>query len=246
MKTTDWTAPIHIEGHTGQAVVLVHGFTGHPGHWLPLSEVLAQCGDTVVAPRLPGHGTEPADLAGTDADQWTEAVIEAAATVADHRQVHLMGLSMGGLLSVLAARPTAAASVVAINSPVRVHDRRVLLSPYFWRLVTSTPARGSMSPDPNLAHLWLPYPSHPTVSVAELVGLTRRAWKEAGRLRRPALVVQSRTDETVRPVSGAMLARRLGAELVWLDHARHNALLDPGRSRLHIAIVDHLGRMPGH
>lgn len=239
---SDWAAPIHRQGTTGEAAVLIHGFTGHPGHWHPLAEVLSERGHTVIAPRLAGHGTSPVDLGSTGADDWVASARTAAGTVADHRRIHLVGLSMGGMVAILLARPTAAATITTINAPVRVSDRRALLAPYFHRLVPSTQAGADSVPDPDLAHLWSPYAAYPTVAVAGLVAIVRSGWRAAGRVRRPSLVIQSRADTIVRPVSGPRLAKRLGADLLWLDTARHNAILDPERTLIHEAVVSMVER----
>jgi pimeloyl-ACP methyl ester carboxylesterase len=50
-------------------------------------------------------------------------------------------------------------------------------------------------------------------------------------------VIQSRTDEIVRPISGRILARRLHGRLMWLEDARHNAILDPARHLIHEAVI---------
>lgn len=235
-----WAAGFHREGSSDDALVLLHGFSGHPGHWLPMADDLEARGHTVVAPRLPGHGTSPEDLATTGADEWLAAAREAADSVRHHRRVHLVGLSMGGMLAILLARPTAAYSLVTINAPVNTHDRRVAWASLASPFIRETRAVVAPPPDPDLSHLWAPYSTHPTAAVAELVRVTRRGWREAGRLRRPALVIQSRTDETVRPISGPLLARRLDGRLAWLEQSRHNALLDPGRTIVHAAVIDHI------
>lgn len=229
---TEWSAPIRLMGSSGEAVVLIHGFTGHPGHWIPISEALADRGHTVIAPRLAGHGTSPDDLATTRWHDWFDSALEATRSVADHRRVHLVGLSMGGMISILVARATAAATITAINTPVLVRDARVMLAPLMHPIIRTTTATDLASPDPSLAHLWTPYDTNPTVAVAELLKLVWRGWWQAGDIRRPSLVVQSRTDEAVLPISGRMLARRLQAETLWLPSARHNAILDPARGKI--------------
>lgn len=225
-------APIEMSGTSGEAVVLLHGFTGHAGHWIPIADRLSDEGHTVVAPLLPGHGTSPADLATTRWRDWLDAARDSARSVSDHRRVHLVGLSMGGLLAILVARATAAATVTTINSPVLVRDFRVMFAPLAHRFLPETPATDLDPPDPALAHLWTPYPTIPTAAVAELLGVVWTAYRRAGDLRRPSLVIQSRTDEAVLPISGWLLARRLGVRPMWLDSSRHNAALDPAREHV--------------
>lgn len=233
-----WVGSFHHQGTSGEAVVLLHGFGGHPGHYIPMANEFTTRHHTVVAPRLPGHGTSPEDLATTGADDWLAAAAAAADSVAEHRRVHLVGLSMGGLLAILLGRQTGAATITTINSPVAIRDPKVLFAPLARHFIEYAPANHVPVPDPTLAHLWTPYDIHPVASVAELVKLVRRAWFAAGRLRRPSLVIQSRTDEVVVPSSGPLLAGRLDARLEWLEQARHNALLDPVRDRIHKLVLE--------
>lgn len=239
----EWAEGFTHPGNNGEAMVLIHGFTGHPGHWRPIAETLNSAGYTVAVPRLTGHGTNEIDLSETGATEWLASAAAAVAGVSEHRRIHLVGLSMGGMLAILLARPTGAASIVTINAPVITRDLKVLAAPLAHRVVPWTIAQGAASPDPELAHLWTPYARHPTRAVAELTRVVRRAWVAAARLRRPALVIQSRADETVNPRSGPLLAKRLDARLVWLDTSRHNAILDPARTEVVEAIIEHLTRL---
>jgi carboxylesterase len=239
---TDWTAPFRREGRTGEAVVLFHGYTGHPGHCTPLGEALAEAGHTVVAPRLAGHTGNAEDMADVTWRDWMSSARSAAESVSEHRRVHLVGLSMGGLLAILLARPLAAASITTVNAPILVRDTRMYLAPLARHFVEWVPAADIVVPDSQLDHLWAPTPLHSTAAVAGLVAVVRHAWRAAGRLRRPSLVIQSRVDEAVRPVSGRLLAWRLGGHLVWVD-TRHNAFLDPGRPLVHDAVLSHITRL---
>lgn len=236
----DPTAPLRHRGTSGHAVVLLHGFTGHPGHWLPFAETLIERGHSLEAPLLPGHGAGPERLLGHALEDWVATAVEAAESMSDHPRLHLVGLSLGGLVAILAAGPTGATSVSTINSPVLVRDLRFYLAPVAHRLVAETRAAPADVPDPALAHLWKPWDTQPTAGVAELLEGVTKAIVAAGRLRRPALVVQTRCDELVYPVSARILAARLRGRLVWLPRARHNALLDPSRDRLHRILLRHL------
>lgn len=235
---SEWVKPIDRRGDSGAAVVAIHGFTGHAGHWIPLADHLHPRGHTVVAPLLPGHGTSPEDLGHTSADDWIEAARGAVGSVDGHDRIHLVGLSMGGLIATVLAAETPVASLTTINAPVRLFERRVRLAPLLHRVVARVDAEVEPVPDPTLDHLWLPYPWYPTTAIAELAGVIHRGLRAARRVDTSSLVVMSRADTVVRPRSGPDLARRLGAELLWLDDARHNTLLDPARSRIHHAVTE--------
>ncbi|HUO45831.1 MAG TPA: alpha/beta fold hydrolase [Acidimicrobiia bacterium] len=224
-------------------MVVVHGFTGIPGHWRLAAEFLSQKGYTVVAPLLPGHGTSVEEMAKFGAPDWLRAVVESALTVSDHRRVHLAGLSLGGLLAILAAGPTNAASVTAISAPLRFRRKGIYLAPFLhpfrpYTAWTASPPAG----EPETAELFQTYSGFPTRKATDLLVVARQARRAARRLRRPSLVVQSLIDESVDPRSARVLIRALGTgtQTLWLQHSRHNALLDRERGLIHEALLRRL------
>jgi carboxylesterase len=236
-------APFALPGDNGEAVVAIHGFTGIPGHWRLAADVLNQHGYTVVAPLLPGHGTSVADMERQGAADWLRTVVDAALSVRDHRRVHLAGLSLGGLLAILAAGPTNAATITTISAPIRFRHRSIYLAPFLHHFRPYTAWPPSPSPtEPETAELFLTYPGFPTKRAADLLVVARHARKTARRLRRPGLVVQSAADETADPRSGIRLARLLGpdTQTLWLTSSRHNALLDNERDLIHAALLQRI------
>lgn len=237
-------APFRLEGANGEAVLLIHGFTGTPAHWRLLGPALHQQGYTVLAPLLPGHGTSIDDMSHHGGEEWLTAVTRAALELGGHRRLHLVGLSMGGLLAILAARPTAATSITTINSPVRFRDPLIYLTPLIhpFRPRVYWPEGDPPGPDPETSPLSITYPGFPTRRAVDLLAISRRAVRAARSLRRPALVIQSKEDETVRPSSARVLRRALGhtTRLVWLESSRHNALLDGERDRIEEELLLHL------
>jgi carboxylesterase len=236
--------PFRLDGTNGEAVVAVHGFTGIPGHFTPLAGFLNEHGYTVNVPLVSGHGVDPEHLADADRAGWLESVLHAVNAVADHRRVHLVGLSLGGLLSILAAPRTAAATITTINSPILVRDKRLYLAPMVHRVVP--PMDWSDQPTPQLddevAHLWQTLPGYHASSAAELTKTIVVAYRTARRLRRPSLVIQSRTDESVDPRSGSILANALGPDCrtVWLDRSIHNALLGEARDTVASSVLERI------
>lgn len=235
------TEGIHLAGTRDEAVVLIHGWTGHALHWRPIGEILNEAGYTVAAPLMAGHGSTVDEFDRTTGGNWLESVRRSIATVADHGRIHLVGLSLGGSIAILLAGPTAATSITTINTPVLFRNRRIysapILAPFRDRVVLEPAA----PPDPELADLWGGYESASVHSVNQLLGLVFRAYRMALRLRRPSLVIQSRSDATVHPRSGRLLARALNGRLEWLDDVSHNAIIDPARFQVADLILEHLG-----
>ena len=95
------------------SVLLLHGLTGHPDDLKPLDLALTAAGFHCERPALPGHACkDPKEIERYSANDWVKFTQEHAAEV-------MIGLSMGGLLSVIAA---------AKKPPKKL----ILLSPAFY------------------------------------------------------------------------------------------------------------------
>lgn len=226
--------PWRVDGTNGEAVVLLHGYTGSPAHWRPLGQALNEEGYTVVCPALAGHGTSLEEMRRTDKEDWLASAYDAVGDAQNHDKIHLAGLSMGGLLALIVAPDVGAASVTTINSPVEVHNWRIHFSRLMSPLVKYTFWDDMEPPDPEVAEYWVAYEGAPLATNDDLMALAPIALKAARRVSVPALVIQSVTDETVKPVSAKHIVRALGGptSVVWLDDARHVAILDHARHRL--------------
>ena len=91
-------------GEGGTPLVLVHGFGGDLNNWLFNHEALA-AGRRVIALDLPGHGESAKTLQRGDLDELSGVVL----ALLDHLDInaaHLVGHSMGGAVSLNAARLT--------------------------------------------------------------------------------------------------------------------------------------------
>lgn len=176
----------------------MHGLGGEPANLDPLADALRGRGHAVSIPSLPGSGAAAS----------VRAVEEAALALRHLPRVHLVGLSLGGLLAILAARPTAAATITTINAPVVLRDPTLYARPRSRRIALA----GTASPT-----------EVPLRTGLDALRVMARAHAAAARLRRPALVIQARADDVVHPVSAALLARRLGphSRIMWLPRAGH-------------------------
>lgn len=233
------------EGSNREAALLVHGFTGVPAHFRPMGRVLADAGYTVVAPLLAGHGTTIEDMATTGPEDWINSVREAHASVAsEHDRVHFVGLSMGGLISIIVGADSEAATITTINSPIVFRDKTVYLAwlARWFRPETRWPEEDPPDLDADMRPYWLTYSGFPTKAPVGLLSISRRALHAARKVACPTLVVQSLTDESVDPRSAPILAKALGpsSRLVWLRSSIHNALLDRERHVIHRAVLDRI------
>lgn len=103
------------------AMLLVHGFPGSPAEMRPLAQHLHQLGWTVQGVLLPGFGAQIETLPERKADDWVREVERhLRALQQDYDTVVLVGLSMGGAISI---------QVAATCKP----DALILFAP-FWRI----------------------------------------------------------------------------------------------------------------
>jgi len=236
-----------LEGGPGDGVLLLHGWTASPAQMRPLGHRLQQEGFTVVCPRLTGHGTRIDDLIGVGWRAWVRDAASAAQDFCDEgRRLHLAGLSMGAVLSLLLAAVFDAASVTAVNAPMAVWDRRArfaCLARGSSRIRPDTEPQVVLPPDMEVYRQ--DYQGTPEGSAAELLALVRITRTALRRVTCPALVVQSRLDETVRPESVGIIRDRidsLDVSVLRLEHSAHVAVLDRDLDVLAGEIVRHLRR----
>ncbi len=199
-------APFRFDGPGADAVVLIHGWTGSPAHFRPLGQELNEAGYTVVAPLLAGHGTAIEDMVGTGWRDWMESALGPALELIDEgKRLHLVGLSMGGVISLLLAPVVDAASVVTINAPQKVWDHRSRLGPIFRGSDRIRPGTPTVPAPIEVLEYQQHYEGTPIGTIAELNDLIRAAHRNLGQVECPALIIQSRADETVKPVSGEII-----------------------------------------
>jgi len=84
-------------------VLRLHGLTDSPYSVRTLAATYERAGFAVIAPRLPGHGTVPADLLDVRWQDWRAvvriAMRELRARVGAGKPIHLVGYSNGGALA---------------------------------------------------------------------------------------------------------------------------------------------------
>ncbi len=214
-------------------ILLLHGFTGTPYGVRPLGEYLAECGFSVYAPRLPGHGTSLKDLAVCSYLDWARCVEEGVAHLQETcSRVWIAGHSMGGTLALrLAANePSVVAGVITINSPVFLKDPLLPLVPVAKYVLRTFPGVGGDLKDKSQMDVCYGKVSVPAVH--ELMKLMRETKELLPSVQAPLLIVSSREDHVVPPANAGYIHGHAGSarkELVWLQDSYHMATLDYDR-----------------
>ncbi|MBQ8698263.1 MAG: alpha/beta fold hydrolase [Schwartzia sp.] len=229
-------------GETG--VLLLHGLTGSPAEMRLLGESLAEAGFTVLAVRLPGHGTIPEDLERMTAGDWLSAAMDGYAVLASDarvRRIAVVGHSMGALLALMLASLRDVSKVVSVAAPIVIRKERglSLLPPRELSKGMFLPKKQPRLPGIPVRCL-VGYAVMPLLSVHELLSVIASAKEALPQVTAPLFVVQGERDHTVAPESADyILARAASREkkLTRLPRAGHRVLLGVERVRAFSEII---------
>jgi carboxylesterase len=219
--------PIDLPGGP-VGVLLSHGFTGCNQSMRPWAEYLAAAGLSVVAPRLPGHGTTVEDLNTKTFDDWYGEVERSFdALQARCETVFAMGLSMGGLLVLTLAerRPDEVAGVVTVNAVLGTERKDAKLLPVLAKVLRTVNGIGSDIKKPGAKEQ-----AYSKVPVRAFYSM-QKAWPtviaDLPKISCPVLAYRAPEDHVVEPLSGRLL-------LAGVPHAEERLLLDS----YHVATLD--------
>lgn len=210
-----------------------------------MGEYFRDKGYTVNAPLLAGHGTSPEEMEKTGWRDWWRSTLDAYNGMREEKdldQLFVAGLSMGGALSLLLAAEKPIDGVISMCAPVWVRDRRAFLAGIAYPFYRYKPNGNHRDPDIE-AHL-VSYDRTPIKSVGELNRLLKRLKQHLPRVEVPALVVQSRNDETVQPRSANYIYEKISSNvkrLSWYEKSSHIITVDKERRKL-FAEVDNFIR----
>lgn len=168
-----------------------------------MGEYLNEQGLTCLGVRLAGHATDPEDMIRSHWTDWTASVEDGYRLlrgVTDN--IFLVGLSMGGILSLLMSTRLAVRGVVAMSTPYKLpDDPRLRHIEWISRIVTYMPksdeAPGSSWFDKGAWKDHISYPQNPVRSIGELnkmLGEMRAALPKVGV---PVLLIHSEDDPYV-------------------------------------------------
>lgn len=242
----DGAEPFYFAGGS-TGVLLLHGLTGSPAEMRLLGEALSKEGFTVLAVRLPGHGTIPEDLERATAGDWLAAAMDGYAILASDNRIEkiaVIGHSMGALLALRLAAIRRMSHVVSVAAPFFIREERgVKLLP------SREKSKGMFLPkrQPRLpgipARCLVGYAVMPLLSVHELLSVIQSAKEALPKVAAPLLVIQGDRDHTVAPESAEYIIEHTASKekcLVRLPRTGHRVLLGLERERAFREIIGFL------
>ncbi len=210
--------PFFLPGQPGQpGCLLIHGFTGAPKEMRWMGEYLSQQGYPSLGVRLAGHATRPEDMIRSRYTDWMASVEDGyhlLRGVAD--RIYLLGLSMGGILSLLLSTKLDVVGVVAMSTPYRLpYDYPVWVMKLLSKFVRYQPKDkgepGADWFDKEAYAVHISYPQNPVRSGAELQTLVSQMRKALPRVDVPVLLIHSQDDTYVLPENMERIYADLGA-----------------------------------
>ncbi|MFQ3566423.1 MAG: alpha/beta fold hydrolase [Aggregatilineales bacterium] len=216
----------------------LHGFGASPAEVRWLAQHLASNGHTVYAPRLAGHGTQPADLARTRWRDWYASALDGVALLRGACQrVAVIGHSMGGLLALLLASEGAVEGAAALASPIQFSRRQVAQvrslsyvrsyidvtdrSPLPQAIRTEQQRRG----EPALGRVR--YDHWPLAAVLQLFELARTVDRHLHEVAAPLLLLYSYKDSTAGVQHGEYIVERVNSVCITFEKLQESGHILP-------------------
>jgi carboxylesterase len=256
-----------LPGSTGKAVLLIHGMTGAPAEMKFLAKRLNRRGLAVAAPLLAGHGVDEANLLKSTWRDWLGSVREGfTALSAEHDEVYVAGICVGGALGLaLAAEEAKVAGAAAYSMTYRYDGwnmkgwysaiapyaepfaglplirRLSFVEPYPFGLKDERLRDGMLSAQGAVIPGALD--RIPLGAMSEMHRLARHLDRVASRIRQPTLILHATDDDMSHPRNAYRLKAALGGpvELQLLDDCFHMIHVDRQRDLVGDLTADFFG-----
>lgn len=239
---------LHFDGGP-RAVLIIHGFTGRTAEMQFLGQYLNDAGFTVRVPRLPGHGTNGQDfLAATWRDWLRRSYDEYLELAANYEEVSVVGLSMGGVLTVLAAERFGIPRIVLCAPALEVANRLIWLTPIVGPFLPRVEKKdfepsSEYAEERELEKQYYRFAWYRPAS--QLYRLIRMARRRLPGVRSATLTIVSEGDETVPASVADYIDQRIGArekETLRLRDSGHVLVNDLDREQVARAIAEWVSR----
>lgn len=238
------------------ACLLVHGFTGTPKemHWM--GEYLNQQGYTCLGVRLTGHATDPEDMIRSNWTDWTASVEDGYFLLRGLTdRIFLVGLSMGGILSLLMSTRLDVRGVVAISTPYKLpDDPRLRKIDWIAKIVPYMPksdeAPGASWFDKEAFKEHISYPMNPVRSIGQLNLLLGEMRAALPKINVPVLLTHSKDDKYVPPESMELIFADLknasDKTRLYVTGSGHVVTRDAARHQVFESALEFIRRVESH
>ncbi len=233
-------------GKTG--CLVIHGFTGTPKEMRWLAEYLHKKGLTVLGIRLAAHATQPEDMLRVRWWDWVASVEDGLNFLAGcTKDQFVMGLSMGGILSLIAAAHYKVNGAVAISTPYSLPaDPRLKFIKFLHWFLPKAPKGESDFRNKAAEKIHVDYPYFPTRSIIQLMDLVKEMQNSIPRIHVPVLLAQSHGDKSIPGESMDTIFDNLKTRdktKIWVENSGHVVIREPDREVVFKAVVEFIKRI---
>jgi len=188
------------------ACLLIHGFTSTPKEMRWMGEFLNQQRYTCHGVRLAGHATSSEAMIRSRYTDWMASVEDGYNILRGFTdEIFLVGLSLGGMLSLLMSTQLDVKGVVALSTPYTqkfsnpLLPHAALLSRFKTYMPKGKGPPGSGWFDPAAWMDHISYPQNPVLSLGELYKLLHPLQVALPKVNVPVLLIHSKDDTYVLP-----------------------------------------------
>ena len=247
--------PFYLPGKGKNARVgclLIHGFTGAPKEMRWMGEYLNAQGFTCLGLRLNGHATKPEDMVRSRYQDWMLSVEDGYNLLKGSTdRIFLIGLSMGGILSLLMSTKLETEGVFVMSTPYRLPDdprlrfiKQISVFLKYMPKNDESPDAGWFDKDAFAEHV--SYPNNPVRAIAELRILMKKMRAALPEVNVPVFLVHSKDDNYVIKDSMQQIFDHLGTtdkQMMWVEGSGHVIPREPARELVFstaIKFIDHV------
>jgi carboxylesterase len=221
--------------------LLVHGFTGTPKEMRWMGEYLSSQGYPSLGVRLAGHATQPRDMIRARYPDWIASVEDGYAMLREWTpNIVLVGLSMGGALSLLCATRLKVAGVLCLSTPFELPPdprlRFINEMSFFKPFIPKSklpPGSGWFDIEAWKSHV--AYPENPVRGIGELNKLLAEMRLALPQVRIPVRLIHSRQDSYVLSEHAEKIYSALGTadkQILYVNGSGHVVTRDAARQQV--------------
>ncbi len=240
--------PLSVAG-SDLGVLVVHGFTGSPVSMRSFADGFVSRGYSVEMPLLPGHGTHIDDMVPTRWEDWYGAAEAAYLDLASRcRAVAVVGLSMGGGISLALAENHANVAALGLVNPMVLPLSQDLLDGIDLLLESGLEVFEAIGGDIAMEGVTeASYDGNPLRAGRSLSDAMETVSANLGAITCPVLVCTSVQDHVVPPASADLILSDVSGPVrqVLLERSYHVATLDYDRELLEAEIFAHVDAVLG-
>lgn len=217
---------------TKSLIILVHGFGASATETRPIASYLQNCGYDSTGILLTGHGSNPCNLLSV---KWNDWFLDIKQTYhkysSSYDNIFIGGVSLGGSLSLYSATKMDFAGVFTINALYKFSLFQRLVLPIF-SCFKITLKRSEERIKWYEENKLFSYPVDVLPAAYQVSKFLNFLHREMANIDIPTLIIQSKTDKTISPLSGDWIYSCLKnnkKKLVRISEGDHILTVDPNK-----------------